>query len=247
MMQRTLGFTRKLRLVHLDFAFENMLASGDVPSLALDAFLAAEISGTNRRRKAVNEIRRLFLGSTTKPLVSQATALAKNKSLADNDRLAVYWSLFLAAFPFVGQAWTIVGRFGELGPEFSRHAFASRLTDIYGGGRTTIISISEVLGMMVDWGVIVRERSAVYRVAPRRSISKDSQRLLLMALCLAHDPQVVFLERFSDDQSLFPFRLHLSMTDLRHRESPLRVSIQGDRQVVVEPWQPESDTKRQMR
>ena len=246
-MQHKLGFNRKLPLAHLDFALEHMLASGDVPSLALDTFLAAEIGGANRRRKAVAEIRELFLGTATKPLVPQAVALAKNKSLADSDRLAVYWSLFLVAFPFVAQAWTVTGRLAELAPKFTSHAFANRLTDIYGGGRTTLISISEVLGMMVDWGVIFRERPGVYHVAPRRSISKDSQRLLLMALCLAHDPQVVFLERFSDDQSLFPFRLHLSMADLRHAESQLHVSIQGDRQVVVEPWQAQPDTKKQIR
>ena len=234
-MTHRLGFTRKVRLAHLDFAFERLCAAGAVSAQELDAILAPDIPGPNRRAKAVDEIRKAFTSPGTQPLVSQALLLAENKPLADNDRLALYWSLFLVSFPFVRQTWTVVGRLENLMPEFTTRAFVSRLTDTYGGGRTTLNSICEALGMMGDWGVVMREAPGRYRVAPRRPITKDAQRLLLLAVCLTYEPPVVFLEQFSDNQALFPFRLHLSATDLRHRGSLLRVSLQGGRQVVVEP------------
>lgn len=234
-MEHQLGFTRKVRLAHLDFAFDRLCAAGAVSAQELDAILAPDIRGPNRRAKAVQEIRKAFTSPGTQPLVSQALLLARDKPLAESDRLALYWSLFLVSFPFVRQTWTVVGRLENLMPEFTTHAFTSRLTDIYGGGRTTLNSICEALGMMVDWGVVMREAPGRYCVTPRRPITKDAQRLLLLAVCLTHDPPVVFLEQFSDNQALFPFRLRLSATDLRHKGSPLRVSLQGGRHVVVEP------------
>lgn len=233
-MQRQLEFSRKVRLTHLDFALERVLIAGDVSSLELDVFLASDIHGKNRRKKAVNEIRKLFTSSVTKPLVSQAVASSDGKPLSEDDRLALYWSLFMVAFHFVGQSCAVVGHLEQLGRQFTSHAFARRLTDIYGGGRTTFISISEVLGMMLEWGVIAREKPGIYHVISRRSISRDAQRFLLTAMCLVQDPPVIRLQQFAGNPALFPFRLRLSTADLRHKGSPLRISVQGDREVLVE-------------
>jgi len=163
-MTRTVGFNRKIRLPFLDLVWQQILATGDASPSMLDMMMAADIHGANRRAKAVSEVRSLFTTPSSHQLVDRAAELCREKQLDPDDRLAIYWSLFLVAFPFVAQAWTVTGRLAELAPKFTSHAFASRLTDIYGGGRTTLISISEVLGMMVDWGVIVRERPGVYHV-----------------------------------------------------------------------------------
>jgi hypothetical protein len=130
-----------------------------------------------------------------------------------------------------------MGRLGKLGPQFSSRAYAQRLSEVYGGGRAVAISIEEVLGMMRDWGVVIMDKPGFYHLAPQRSISKATQRLLLTALCLTRDPPVYVLSHFSDELALFPFKLRLNVADLRHKNSGLTVSVQGGKDVMVEPVQ----------
>jgi hypothetical protein len=234
-MIRTVGFNRKIRLSYLDFAWQQILATGDASTAMLDTMMAADIHGANRRAKAVDEVRELFTTPSTRQLVKCAAELCREKQLDPDDRLAVYWSLFLPAFPFARQAWAVMGRFGKLGPQFSSRAYSQRLSEVYGGGRAVAISIEEVLGMTRDWGVVIMDKPGFYHLAPQRSISKATQRLLLTALCLTSDPPVYALSHFPDELALFPFKLRLSVTDLRHKNSGLTVSVQGGQDVMVEP------------
>lgn len=234
-MIRTVGFNRKIRLSYLDFAWQQILATGDASAAMLDTMMTADIHGANRRAKAVDEIRELLSAPSTRQIVNRAVELCREKHLDPDDRLAVYWSLFLPAFPFVRQAWTVMGRFGKLGPQFSSHAYSQRLSEVYGGGRAVAISIEEVLGMMRDWGVVIMDKPGFYHLAPQRLITKASQRLLLTALCLTSDPPVYAFSHFSDELALFPFKLRLSVADLRHKNSGLTVSVQGGTEVMVEP------------
>jgi hypothetical protein len=236
-MIRTVGFNRKIRLSYLDFAWQQILATGDASTAMLDTMMAADIHGANRRAKAVDEVRALFTTPSTRQIVNRAVELCREKQLGSDDRMAMYWSFFLPVFPFVRQAWTVMGRFGRLGPQFSSHAYAQRLSEVYGGGRAVAISIEEVLGMMRDWGVVIMDKPGFYHLAPQRSITKASQRLMLTALCLTSDPPVYALNHFPDELALFPFKLRLSVTDLRIRDSGLTVSVQGGSDVVVQPSQ----------
>lgn len=234
-MIQKVGFNRKIRLSYLDFAWQQVLATGEVSAAMLDTMMAAEIHGANRRAKAVDEIRELLNAPSTRQLVNRAADLCKEKQLSPDDQLALYWSLFLPAFPFVRQAWTVMGRLGKLGPQFSSRAYAQRLSDIYGGGRAVAISINEALGMMRDWGVVIMDKPGFYHLAPQRSITKATQRLLLTALCLTSDPPIYSFSHFSDELALFPFKLRLTVADLRHKNSGLTVSVQGGTEVMVEP------------
>lgn len=236
-MTRTVGFNRKIRLPFLDLVWQQILATGDASPSMLDMMMAADIHGANRRAKAVSEVRSLFTTPSSHQLVDRAAELCREKQLDPDDRLAIYWSLFLPVFPFVRDAWTTMGRLGRLGPQFSSRAYAQRLSDIYGGGRAVAISIEEVLGMMRDWGVVIMDKPGFYHLAPRRTITKATQRLLLTAMCLTSDPPVYALNRFPDELALFPFKLRLSVTDLRHKNSGLKVSVQGGQDVMVEPVQ----------
>jgi len=234
-MIQKVGFNRKIRLSYLDFAWQQILATGEASTAMLDTMIAADIHGANRRAKAVDEIRELLSAPSTRQLVKCAAELCREKQLDPDDRLAVYWSLFLPAFPFVRQAWAVMGRLGKLGPQFSSRAYSQRLSEVYGGGRAVAISIEEVLGMMRDWGVVIMDKPGFYHLAPQRSIAKATQRLLLIALCLTSDPPVYALSHFPDELALFPFKLRLSVTDLRHKNSGLTVSVQGGKDVMVEP------------
>jgi hypothetical protein len=233
-VKRKLGFSRKIRLSHLDFAFGHILVDGIIGEEELDPILAPDILGANRRKKANDEIHELFMTPSTCQLVARAVALYRGQQPSDGDRLAVYWSLFLVAFPFVRDGWAVIGQLSRLAPQFTSQSFGQRLGDLYGGGRTTVLSTQEVLGMMRDWGVVAMDKPGLYHLSPKRAISTDAQCLLLMAMCLTQEPPVYPLQRFPDEPSLFPFRLRLSVTDLRHKESWLRVSIQGDRDVLIE-------------
>lgn len=236
-MTRTVGFNRKIRLSILDSAWQQVLATGDASASMLDSIMAADIHGANRRAKTVREVRALFTTPLGHQLVNRAAELCREKRLDENDRLAMYWSFFLPAFPFVRDAWTVMGRLGRLGPQFSSRAYAQRLSEVYGGGRAVAISINEILGMMRDWGVVVMDKPGFYHLTPQRSVTKATQRLLLTALCLTSDPPVYAFSRFSDELSLFPFKLRLSIADLRHKNSGLTVSVQGGQDVIVQPTQ----------
>lgn len=236
-MIRTVGFNRKIGLPFLDLAWQQILATGDASTSMLDTMMAADIHGANRRAKAVREVHALFTTPLSHQLVNRAAELCRDKGLDADDRLAMYWSFFLPAFPFVRDAWTVIGRLGRLGPQFSSRAYAQRLSEVYGGGRAVAICINEVLGMMREWGVVIMDKPGLYHLAPRRSISKATQRLLLTAMCLTSDPPVYALGRFPDELALFPFKLRLGVADLRHKNSGLTVSVQGGQDVMVEPVQ----------
>ena len=234
-MQRRLEFSRKVRRVHLDYVWEHILAYGAVSATEFDAFLSVDITGLNRRTKARGELMKLFTSEATAQLVKRARELNRDKRLTENDRIGFYWALFIVAFPFVHQVFEVVGRFGQLGDQFTRASLVRRLADIYGGGRTTIISIDEVLGMMAEWGIIVRKKPGEYAFLPERAVSKGVQRILLTGMCLSRDPPVYPLRAFADEQSLFPFKRRLSIADVRTKNAGLIVSVQGGNEVMVEP------------
>lgn len=81
------------------------------------------------------------------------------------------------------------------------------------------------------------DKPGFYHLAPQRSITKATQRLLLTALCLTSDPPLYALSQFPDELALFPFKLRLNVADLRHKNSGLMVSVQGGQDVVVQPAQ----------
>lgn len=79
------------------------------------------------------------------------------------------------------------------------------------------------------------DKPGFYHLAPQRSITKATQRLLLTSMCLTNYPPLYALNHFPDELALFPFKLRLSVADLRHKNSGLTVSVQGSMDVMVEP------------
>ncbi len=236
---RKIGFDRKLDRDWLD-ATAGRLASGATPKQAREAvyhLLEGVLSGdtsNSARGKTLTVLSAVWLNvpAAIEPL--RVEVLARFNEVTPDERLALHWTMTLAAYPFFLDAAAQTGKLLSLNGDCTFAQIHRRLMDRWGERSTLSRAVQRVLRSLVQWGALQDGMIAGhYRPIPKRIPVADTTTTLLLEGLLHAEGHGLDLEALTGHPALFPFDLHLNPLALR-QQPRLRVHRQGDQRDWVE-------------
>ena len=235
---RKIGFDRKLDRDWLD-ATAGRLASGATPQQTREAvyhLLEEVLSGdasNSARGKTLTVLSAIWLNvpAAIEPL--RADALVQFNEVTPDERLALHWTMMLAAYPFFLDVAAQTGKLLSLNGDCTFAQVHRRLMERWGERSTLTRAVQRILRSMVGWGVLQEGASAGgYRPLSQLPIAEAVTVLLLEGLLHAEGHGLA-LDSLTGHSALFPFALSLNPLALRQHPR-LRVHRQGDQGDWVE-------------
>ncbi|HOW75529.1 MAG TPA: hypothetical protein P5102_05545 [Candidatus Competibacteraceae bacterium] len=236
---RKIGFDRKLDRDWLD-ATAGRLASGATPQQVREAvyhLLEGILSGdaaNSARGKTLTVLSAIWLTvpAAIEPL--RVEVLARFNEVTPDERLALHWTMMLAAYPFFLDVAAQTGKLFSLNGDCTLAQIQRRMVDRWGERSTLTRAVQRVLRSMVGWGALQEGTTAgVYQPRPQRISATELVTLLLLEGLLHAEGHGLNLEALTGHPALFPFDLHLNPLVLR-QQPRLRVHRQGDQRDWVE-------------
>ena len=236
---RKIGFDRKLDRDWLD-ATAGRLASGATPQqtrTAVYRLLEGVLSGdasNSARGKTLTVLSAIWLNvpAAIEPL--RVEVLARFNEVTPDERLALHWTMMLAAYPFFLDVAAQTGKLLSLNGDCTFAQIHRRMVDRWGERSTLTRAVQRILRSMVGWGALQEGASGGdYQPLPQRLPVAEATTALLLEGLLHAEGHGLDLEALTGHPALFPFDLHLNPLALR-QQTRLRFHRQGDQRDWVE-------------
>lgn len=217
-----IGFDRKIDLEWLD-ATAGQIAGGatnsevrDYLSDMLEGAAAGNKHGT-ASRKTLTVLTRIWSIVSEPVLPLRARALELLPGVDGQQRLSIHWAMTLANYPFVSDVAGAVGRLLTLQGTITLSQLTKRLVDAWGERSTMIRATQRVVRSFVQWGVLedAEEKGVYQQTAHRVPVTEDLAALLLEALLIDAEEDLVAVDRLTGHPALFPFDVNFGMNELR--------------------------------
>lgn len=220
--QAVIGLDRRLKLEWLDRAAAIRLAH-DKPAevrAALDAYLRSRVAGDAKggaRAKTRSVLMRTWAlpRAETRELLKSALKLWPH--VPAPQRLALHWGLLIANYPFVFDAATHIGRLLRLHDTVELSQVTRRITEMWGQRTTVPRAVQRIVRSLVDWKALTeaKERGAfAKRAKPIDVANSDLSRWLVEAVVVASRGKSHSAELAMQHPALFPFAVHVALSDL---------------------------------
>lgn len=228
-----IGFDRKIDLEWLDAAAGQVAAGAsnsevrEYLSDLLEGSAAGDKHGT-ASRKTLTVLTRIWSIVPEPVLPLRARALQLLSGVDGQQRLTIHWAMTLANYPFVTDVAGAVGRILALQGNITLSQLTRRLVDTWGERSTMIRAAQRVVRSFVQWGVLqdTEEKGVYQQTAHRVPVTEDLAALLLEALLIDAEEDLVAVDRLTGHPALFPFEVNFGMNELR-QSSQFEVHRQG--------------------
>jgi hypothetical protein len=232
-MKKVIGFNQKIKLNYLEFsAFYIKNHNNNSLGEALEKYLAKEIKGQNRRKKAINILKKIW---SPQRGALRDEALEMIPELPAKERLAVYWGMLLLTYPFFYEVVKTVGNVLKLQSDFASSQIMRKIKAIFGERRPVEVAVSEVIGTLKDWRVIemVSKPKGLYVPSPKiQLISKQLSLWLMKIILQCSEAEMIPFSLLTNDPCLFPFAYEVSLYDMEN-SSGFEIVRQGGDMVLV--------------
>ena len=233
MRRQTIGFDRKLDIEWLD-ATAAMVANGASPQEVrerLRRFLEGNLKGDSDRGamdKTITVLIRLWSDIPAERLPLRDRAAGLLPQLEPQYRLGVHWALALAAYPLFTDIASACGRLLVLNDSVVLSQVVRRVAELWGQRSTLPRAVQRIVRSMVQWGALsdTSTRGSYGATSPKLRLPNNAAELLLEALLLGAEQDVMTVDQLVGHPALFPFALSISAHDLRS-STRFRVERQG--------------------
>ena len=207
-----IAFRRKVRAVWLDHGLA--LAAQEVPWANAKPTLASEVaadnSGAETIRKALEHVRRIWFDSPEVACALRADALKHFRAYdSQTTRRLLNWGMAIACYPFVGSVAEACGRLLKLQSEANRADIQRRLREQHGDrdfvNRITRYNISSFL----DWNIIAesKKRGTYTLGKPIKAHNPTLLAWLAEAVLISRGRTQMGFSELSNHPALFPIAL----------------------------------------
>ena len=212
----SIGFSQRIRLQWFDQTANWILAGSSRTDVteALQELLRDKVSVggesvRGNREKVISILLRTWLTVPRELEGLRNEGLELLQGLSRTDRIAVHWSMALAAYPFWGAVAAHTGRLLRLQGTASAAQVQRRIKEAYGERETASRAARRVLRSFIDWGVL-RETgdSGIYSAGAHYSVMELRIIAWMVEASLrARLSRSAVLKSLVNGPNLFPFRL----------------------------------------
>jgi hypothetical protein len=229
----TIGFDRRIDIEWLDAVAGKVAAGSSAEEVRefLWTLLDGAVTGdkvNSARGKTVTVLSHIWSQVPAQAVGLRDRALGLLSDVGAGDRLALHWAMVLGTYPLMVDVADAIGRLLALQGNVALSQLTRRLVETWGERSTMIRAVQRVVRSMVQWGVLADTDDLGIYVAsgtPRR-VAAPVAELLVEALLLDTDHQVMPVDQLVGNPALFPFKLELNGHQLR-QASQFQVHRQG--------------------
>ncbi|MFZ4616658.1 MAG: hypothetical protein ACOYM2_10760 [Rectinemataceae bacterium] len=161
---RFIGINQNIPLKLLDKHLRLFLQTGTVDRTSLKEDMALVYEGKNRADKgSLFAWRILTHDRVSLDYIKKAIGNEKYAKLKSTDRSALILALLADAYPIFYDTLGILSKVYRVQELVSRAYVAQKIGDLYGSNRTLDIALDAIFPMLIDLGVISREKKGVYK------------------------------------------------------------------------------------
>ena len=211
-----IGFSQRIRLEWLEQTANLILAGNDKTIIndSLQGLLENKVSVGGKsvrgnREKAITILLKTWLTVPCELEMLRNEGLEILQGLALKDRIAVHWSMALAAYPFWGAVAVHTGRLLRLQESASAAHVQRRVKEQYGERETASRAARRVLRSFIDWDVLSETHDKGVYVQGKQYSVEDPRLITWMveASLRARANKAAPIRDLLDSPSFFPFRL----------------------------------------
>lgn len=237
--RRTIGLDRLIHIEWLD-ATAGRLAAGDSPEDArkfvwelLEGVVAGK-TAQSARGKTLTVLARVWLRPPGEASDLRDRVLRVIGSCSADERLALHWALFAAAYPFFVDVAGAVGKVLSLHGEIALSQLTRRIVEVWGDRSTLRPAVQRLMRSMIQWGAL-RDgpKPGIYLAPSKKIVATGSVAELLIEGFLVTAQAGLPLSQLVSYPAAFPFEIRPDLAALRRSER-LRVHRQGDQTDIVE-------------
>jgi hypothetical protein len=213
----TIGFSQLIKPAWINMTIQQKL-KGQAPKLIrakLDKFLSNQVAvGStakgNTRQKTISILSKMWL-NVPKPIESfRDDGLTLFKRLPKKTRIAVYWGMAIASYPFFATCAEIVGRLLRLQNDITTAQVQKRITEKMGEKEAIKRAVRQLINSWVEWGILKPTDNKGQFVATDLLILTDTELttwILESALISSQGDSARLHSLVNYSPALFPFKL----------------------------------------
>jgi hypothetical protein len=227
------GFDRRLKVEWLDAIATKQAAGASVQQLRKfgQMLLKREYGADEARRKTLTVLLHLWVNVPKEIHELRDRAAELLRQVDHPQRIGLHWGLALATYPFFRDAADAAGRLLMLQDSVSLVQLKRRLAERWGQRELVERATRHIARSWIDWGVL-KETSQRGTYAPSRRIEVSGVVASWIVEALLIGTQGETVARIQTNPCLFPFHIHVSLSELR-RSPRLVFHRQGVDQDVV--------------
>lgn len=216
-MKKTVGLFRVMMYEELDKTAELMLRYSPKDAYEiLDEVLSQSISGNTFRRKALNNLTKVW-GNGKKPLSEfQIEVLKKYAEASIEEKSALQILMTFYSFPFFSDTITVIGKYVRMNDIFQSKTIMREIHNSYGMTETVNKGVLTVLGTLVNWEVLTTDKKGQYALTGRKiKIVDEFIKNVMMHSILVHsEAEYVPLELINTQSGLFMLEYSITSSDI---------------------------------
>lgn len=219
--RKVLGFDQRIRLEWLEAAAGHAAGGKSYVEMreALLDLLDGVVGGrryASARSKTVTVLCRIWGGVVPGTESLRVRAVEALRLVDASERVALHWSMSLAAYPFFADVATIVGRLLELQDEAPMAHIVRRTVELWGDREKVRGAAQKLVRSLADWGCLTEPAKGVFRRrTPQLKVRGELASLLAEGLILGGEQSGVPLPQLLRHPAAFPFHIELTAHDLR--------------------------------
>jgi hypothetical protein len=169
---RFVGINQRVPIELIERHIGTYIREGSIDREALKAEMALLYNGKNRAAKGAMFAWRILTHDTVSlSFVRESIGNERYNKLKKTDRAALILAIVAGAYPIFADILGILAKVYRVQELASRGYVTRKIGDLYGSNKTLEIALDAVFPMLVELGVIAREKIGVYRAVSGIEIS----------------------------------------------------------------------------
>ncbi len=231
--RQAVGFDRPVDISWLDAVAAKVAEGASPPDVRkyLYSVLEGAVSGDTKnsaRGKTVTVLSHIWCLVPEPATALRDRAVQRLAKATPEERLAIHWAMMIGTYPFFTDLAAALGKLLSLHGFVALSQLKRRMVETWGERSTITRAIPRILRSMVQWRVLkdTGEKGVYAAAGDPRPVSNQVAELLVEALLVDTDQDMIEVEQLLGHPALFPFLMGLSAHDLRSA-SRVRLHRQG--------------------